>query len=54
MVDYGISYVKRDRGKGNVDGWNLFVKYVKAWSEEHAERRARIKQENIRSVWRVS
>ncbi len=53
MFDYGISYVKRDNGPGNVDGFNLFVKYIKAWSEEHAEKRSRIKEENIRSIWRV-
>jgi hypothetical protein len=53
MFDYGISYVKRDKGPDNVDGFNLFVKYIKAWSEEHAEKRCRIKEENIRSIWRV-
>ena len=54
MFDYGISYVKRDKGPGSVDGMNLFVKYIKAWSEEHAEIRCRVKQENIRSIWRVA
>ena len=53
MFDYGISYVKRDKGPGNVDGLNLFVKYIKAWSEEHAEVKCRVKEENIRSIWRV-
>ena len=54
MFDYGISYVKRDKGPRSVDGMNLFVKYIKAWSEEHAEIRCRVKQENIRSIWRVA
>ena len=54
MFDYGISYVKRDRGSNNVDGWNLFVKYIKAWSEEHAEQKCRVKVDNIRSIWRVA
>jgi hypothetical protein len=52
MFEYGISYVKKDNGPDNVDGWNLFVKYIKAWSEEHAEIRCKIKEEHIRSIWR--
>ena len=39
MFDYGISYVKRDKGPNNIDGWNLFVKYIKAWSEEHGQKK---------------
>lgn len=54
MIKFGISYVKQDKGPGNIDGWNLFVKYIKAWSEEHAEKRSKIKVENIRSIWKVA
>ena len=54
MLQFGISYVKKDNGPDNVDGWNLFVKYIKAWSEDHVEFLIRkiIPEENIRSIWR--
>ena len=54
MTEYGISYVKKHRGHGNINGFNLFVKYIKAWSEEHAEARCRIPEQDIRSIWRVA
>ena len=37
MYQFGISYVKKDNGPDNVDGWNLFVKFIKGWSEDHVE-----------------
>jgi len=54
MLDFGISYVKKDNGPGNVEGFNLFVKYIKAWSEEHAEARCKIPGQDIRSIWRAN
>ena len=54
MTEYGISYVKKHRGLGNINGFNLFVKYIKAGSEEHAEARCRIPEQDIRSIWRVA
>lgn len=51
---FGISYVKPDNGPGNIDGFNLFVKHIKAWSEEHAEIKSKIPEQDIRSIWRIA
>ena len=53
MFEYGISYVKKNNGPGSIDGLNLFVKYIKAWSKDHVEFKIRktIPEENIRSIW---
>ena len=53
MKQYGISYVKKDNHKTSVEGWSLYIKFLKGWSEEHIEHKCKILSKNIRSIWEV-
>ena len=68
MHTYGISYVKKDSHKDSVEGYSLYVKYLKGWSEEHIEEKFKKSKlyftckdwisladsngSNIRSIWK--
>jgi len=67
---FGISYVKKDNRKDSVEGYSLYVKYLKGWSEEHIEEKFKKSKlyftnkewisladsngSNIRSIWKES
>ena len=53
MIQFGISYVKKDNHKTSVEGWSLYTKFLKGWSEEHIEQKCKIPNEHIRSIWEV-
>ena len=53
MRQYGISYVKKDNHKTSFEGWSLYIKYLKGWSEVHIEFKSKIPEKNIRSIWEV-
>ena len=53
MKQFGISYVKKDNHKTSVEGWSLYTKRMKGWSEEHIEQKCKIPNEHIRSIWEI-
>tara|TARA_R100000426_G_scaffold37681_1_gene29717 strand:- start:162 stop:353 length:192 start_codon:yes stop_codon:yes gene_type:complete len=50
MKTYFISYVVKDNAKDSIEGYSLYNKILKGWSEEHIEHICNIPEEDIRSI----
>tara|TARA_B100000424_G_scaffold144089_2_gene109549 strand:+ start:1888 stop:2070 length:183 start_codon:yes stop_codon:yes gene_type:complete len=50
MKTYSISYVVKDNAKDSIEGYSLYNKILKGWSEEHIEHICNIPEKNIRSI----
>jgi len=42
-----------DKKMNSVEGWSLYIKFLKGWSEEHIEHKCKILSKNIRSIWKI-
>ena len=50
MKTYSISYVVKDNAKESIEGYSLYNKILKGWSEEHIEHICNIPEKDIRSI----
>tara|TARA_Y100000004_G_C8720837_1_gene330044 strand:- start:16 stop:231 length:216 start_codon:yes stop_codon:yes gene_type:complete len=50
MKTYSISYVVKDNAKDSIEGYSLYNKILKGWSEEHIEHICNIPEKDIRSI----
>ena len=50
MKTYSISYVVKDNAKDSIEGYSLYNKILKGWSEEHIEHIYNIPEKDIRSI----
>tara|TARA_R100001126_G_C4752487_1_gene113726 strand:+ start:333 stop:539 length:207 start_codon:yes stop_codon:yes gene_type:complete len=50
MKTYSISYVIKDNAKESIEGYSLYNKILKGWSEEHIEHICNIPEKDIRSI----
>ena len=50
MKTYSISYVVKDNAKDSNEGYSLYNKILKGWSEEHIEHICNIPEKDIRSI----
>jgi len=53
MIQFGISYIKKDNHRTSVEGWRIYSKLLQGWSEEHIEQKCKIPSEHICSIWKV-
>ena len=50
MKTYSISYVVKDNAKESIEGYSLYNKILRGWSEEHIEHICNIPEKDIRSI----